>query len=88
MWVPEGFMITLHQTGGFFVRNAGDDRATLGQKVFAMMDDGRIVFGDPGDTIADAVETKFFADAVETKFFAVSQGDPGMLVKMSSWPLG
>jgi hypothetical protein len=79
MWIPEGFMVTLHQTGGFFVRNNGDDRATLGQRVFASMEDGSIAFGDPGAAIADHVETKWFA---------VSQGDPGMLVKMSSWPLG
>jgi hypothetical protein len=79
MWIPEGFMVTLHQTGGFFVRNAGDDRATLGQRVFASMEDGSCHFGDPGAAIADCVETKWFA---------VSQGDPGMLVKMSAWPLG
>jgi hypothetical protein len=79
MWIPEGFMVTLHQTGGFFVRNAGEERATLGQRVFASMADGSCAFGDPGAAIADFVETKWFA---------VSQGDPGMLVKMSSWPLG
>jgi hypothetical protein len=79
MWVPEGVMITLHQTGGFFVRNAGDDRALLGMKAYASMEDGSISFGPPGAALPDTVETKWFA---------TSQGDPNMLVKMSSWPLG
>jgi hypothetical protein len=79
MWVAPGVMVTLHQLGGFFVRNAGDDRAILGMHAYASMEDGSIQFGPPGTAIADWVETKWFA---------TSQGDPGMLVKMSSYPLG
>jgi hypothetical protein len=87
MWVPPGFMVTLHQTGGFFVRNSIDDRAELGMKAFARMEDGAIGFGatagGPGSVGAGNL-----ADFVETKWFATSAGDPGMLIKMSSWPLG
>jgi len=79
MWVPVGFPITLHQTGGFFVRNAGAGRAELGMKAFANMEDGAIQFGPAGGAIADTVETKWFA---------TSAGDPDTLIKMSSWPLG
>jgi hypothetical protein len=79
MWVPSGFPVTLHQTGGFFVRNMGDDRAELGMKAFAHLDDGSIAFAATGAAVAGAIETKWFA---------TSAGDPQFLVKMSSWPLG
>jgi hypothetical protein len=79
MWIPPGVMVTLHQTGDFFVRNNGDQRCDLGMRAFAFMNDGAIAFAPAGGTVADAVETKFFA---------TSAGDPGSLVKMSSWPLG
>jgi len=86
MYVPVGFMITLHQTGGFFVRNAGDARAELGMKAFAYVNDGRIAFAAAGGAPPPDPDTG--APAVETKWFATSQGDPGVLIKMSSWPLG
>jgi hypothetical protein len=79
MWIPSGFMITLHQTGDFWVRNAGDARAELGMQACAFMEDGSVAFAAAGGAPAGTVETKFFA---------TSSGDPGTLVKMSSWPLG
>jgi len=79
MWIPPGVMVTLHQTGDFFVRNNGDARCELGMRAFAFMSDGAIAFAAAGGTVADAVETKWFA---------TSAGDPGNLVKMSTWPLG
>lgn len=79
LWVPSGFPVTLHQTGGFFVRNVGDQRCELGMRAFAFIDDGSIAFDADGATIAGAVQTKWFA---------TSAGDPGVIVKMSSWPLG
>jgi hypothetical protein len=79
MWIPAGFMITLHQTGGFFVRNAGDARAEIGMHAMAFMEDGSVAFADAGAPPAGTVETKWFA---------MSAGDPGSLIKMTAWPLG
>ena len=74
-----GFPVTVHQAGGFFVKNTGAARATLGMKAFANLADGTIQFAAAGATVAGAIETKWFA---------TSAADPGVTIKISSWPLG
>ena len=48
MWIPGGFPVTLHQTGGFFVLNRGSTYAQVGMKVFARGSDGACLFGASG----------------------------------------
>jgi hypothetical protein len=48
MWIPPGIMVTLHQTGGFFVTNRGSTYAQIGMKAFARNSDGAVLFGAAG----------------------------------------
>jgi hypothetical protein len=48
MHVPGGFMIVLHQAGGFFVINKGEDYAHLGMRAFARLSDGAVMFAAAG----------------------------------------
>lgn len=79
MTMQPGFPVTLMKSGGFWARNAGAGAASKGQKAFAKLADGSVVFGAAGAVIADAVETKFIA---------MSAGAAGELVKISSQPEG
>lgn len=45
MIVPGGFPITLFNSGGFWVRNAGTNQALPGMNAFANFADGRVTFG-------------------------------------------
>lgn len=47
MHLPGGFMVTLHQAGGFFVRNKGDGYAFVGMQAYARLFDGAVLFGPP-----------------------------------------
>jgi hypothetical protein len=48
MMIPGGFMVTLHQEGGFFVKNNGTGYAQVGMKAFAKLSDGGVVFAAAG----------------------------------------
>lgn len=59
MVIPQGFEVTLHRSGDFWVKNAGTGVAAIGSKVFANEATGEIATGVAGATIADHVETGF-----------------------------
>jgi hypothetical protein len=61
MLIPAGFMVTLHQAGSFFVRNAGASAVTVGMKAFANTTNGSISFAATGATVTGSVETKWYA---------------------------
>lgn len=79
MAVPQGFPVTLHSAGDFWVKNAGTAAATIGQKVFTKNADGSCISGEAGATIANYTETKWYV---------ASAAAAGELMKMSSYPLG
>jgi hypothetical protein len=57
MWIPGGFPVTLHNSGGFFVINRGSTYAQVGMKAFARGTDGAVVFGPPGSIPAASAFT-------------------------------
>lgn len=79
MVIPAGFGVTLHNTGDFWVRNAGAAAVTVGLKAFAVLATGAVSFAAAGATVAGAIETKWIAE---------SAGAVGELIKMSSTPAG
>jgi hypothetical protein len=75
MLIPAGFPLTLHDSGGFWVRNAGAGAVTYGMKAFSNTTNGSASFAATGATVAGSVETKWYAK---------SAGAAGELIKMSN----
>jgi len=48
MLIPSGLAVTLHNEGGFWVRNAGTGFASYGMKAFANLGDGSVAFAAAG----------------------------------------
>lgn len=63
MVIPQGFEVTLHRSGDFWVKNSGTGPVAIGSKVFANVNTGAIATGAAGATIADHVETEFYASS-------------------------
>jgi len=55
--INKGVETTVHTAGDFYVK--ATVAATKGQKVFASINDGSVLSGDAGATVAGAVETSF-----------------------------
>jgi len=66
MHVPGGFMITLHQMGGFFVINKGEGYGHLGMKAFARLSDGAVMFAAAGANPGAASIDGTFSDETFT----------------------
>jgi hypothetical protein len=66
MWMPGGFPVTLHQTGGFFVINRGSTYAQIGMKAFARGSDGAVLFGAAGSAPNAATFTGTIASQTAT----------------------
>lgn len=77
--IPQGFMVTAHKAGDFWVKNAGAGAVTKGMKVFANTTDGTANFAAAGATVAGSVETKWYAE---------SAGAAGELIKMTTTYIG
>jgi len=80
MWVPGGFPITLHNSGGFFVRNAGSTYAQPGMRAFARGSDGAVLFGVPGSSPTGAAVT----GAIVASTFDVSGAVTGNVMTVES----
>jgi hypothetical protein len=63
MYVPGGFPITLHNEGAFWVLNRGSTYAQIGQKAFARLSDGAVLFGAAGSNPGAAAVTGSVAAA-------------------------
>jgi len=74
MVIPEGYAVTLHNAGDFWVKTLTN--ATVGQKVFASTTDGTVKTGAAGATVAGYVETKWTV---------ASAGAANELIKITSW---
>lgn len=64
--IPQGFEVTLHRSGDFYVQNDGTGIAAIGSKVFASQTDGKVSSGVAGATIAGYVETEFWVTSYPT----------------------
>lgn len=71
MTIPKGIMVTIMNAGDFWVRNGGSGPVNVGDRCFASHADGHAEFGS-GDE--------------ETLWYAMSGGQAGDLVKITSWP--
>lgn len=71
MLIPRGFMVTLHVTGDFWALNEGTAAAVPGNPVFVDDASGAVNFDGAGEA---------------TWFFAMSKGEPGDIVKITSTP--
>jgi hypothetical protein len=76
MTIPGGMMVTLHQTGGFFVINRGTTFAQVGMKAFARLSDGAVLFGATGTAPGAASVTA----AVAASTFSVTGTISGNLM--------
>jgi hypothetical protein len=79
MVIPAGMGVTLMDTGGYWMQNAGPGNATIGQKAFANTTNGTVQFGAAGGTVAGCVETRWRA---------LSNGLVGELVRTTATSLG
>lgn len=77
--IPQGFEVTLHRSGDFYVQNDGTGAAAIGSKVFANLTDGKISTGVAGATVAGHVETEFWV----TSYPVGGNGAVGELFVMS-----
>lgn len=72
--VPVGYPVSVEVKGDFFAVTA--TKATVGQKVFAVVADGTIKTGAAQDNVKDAVETDFEV---------IQAGDAGDVIIISNW---
>ena len=80
MIIPGGFMVTLHDEGGFFVLNRGSNYAQLGMKAFARGSDGAVLFGPAGSSPAGAA----FTGSVAASTFDVAGSITGNVLTVES----
>lgn len=76
MLVPQGYAVTLHSAGDFWVKTS--TAATPGQKIFASNTTGAACTGAAGATISGFTETKWYVPAG----FSCNANE---LTQMTSW---
>lgn len=75
--VPKGFPVSVAVKGDFAVVTRTD--ATVGQSVFAVLEDGSIKTGNKGEDVADAVETDYKVVNIN------GGGAAGDIIVISNW---
>ena len=74
--IPEGGAVTVALRGDFYVENSHESNAaSIGQKAFAKLTDGSVVFAAAGASVSGYAETGFSAQ---------TDGAPGELVIISN----
>lgn len=76
--VPKGFPVSVAVKGDFAVVSTGT-AATVGQSVFAVLEDGSIKTGQKGDNVAGAVETDYKVVNIN------GGGAVGDIIVISNW---
>lgn len=78
MTIPEGYQVPGAFVGGdFWVKNTGSATSAVGNKAYAKLSDGTIIFDATG-------QVGSHAGYVETKWYAATIGAQNELVKMTS----
>lgn len=72
MTIPPGFGVTLHNTGGFWVKNNGSAMAHVGQKAYANYADGKATFAATGTPAAGASVTASIAASTSSVTGSIS----------------
>lgn len=82
MTIPEGFQVPgVYNGGDFWVKNTGTATSAVGDKAYAKLADGTILFDATG-------QVGSHAGYVETKWYAATIGAQNELVKMTSVAIG
>lgn len=80
MLVQGGFPVTLHQEGGFFVKNNGTTYAQVGMKAYAKLTDGGVLFAATGTSPGAASVT----GAVAASTFSVTGSIAGNVLTVTA----
>jgi len=80
MTVPQGFPVTLHSSGDFWVKNAGSTAAQVGQKAYANLLTGAVTFAATGSASTASGSTS----TVAASTFSVTGSISGNVLTVSA----